>query len=67
MRNDATIVQKYGGACLATPAKIRAVAGKLPNLYRGGHQIVAIVSAMGKTTEELVQMAYQVSLQPNRR
>ncbi|SDT06607.1 aspartate kinase [Bradyrhizobium canariense] len=67
MRNHAITVQKYGGACLATPAKIRAVASDLANLYRRGHRIVVIVSAMGQTTDELVRMAYQASLQPSRR
>jgi aspartate kinase len=67
MRNDSTIVQKYGGACLATPERIRAVASSLANLYRRGHRIVVIVSAMGQTTDELIRMAYQVSRQPNRR
>ena len=67
MRNDATIVQKYGGACLATPEKIRAVASDIADLYRRGHRIVVIVSAMGQTTDELIRMAYQVSRQPNRR
>ena len=60
-------MQKYGGACLETPAKIRAVAGRLADLHRRGHRVVAIVSAMGKTTDELVKMAYQVSPHPNRR
>ena len=67
MRNNPIIVQKYGGACLETPAKIRAVAGSLADLHRLGHRVVAIVSAMGKTTDELVKMAYQVSPHPNRR
>src|SRR5213075_3140125 len=67
MRNNPIIVQKYGGACLETPAKIRAVAGNLADLHRRGHRVVAIVSAMGKTTDELVRMAYQVSPNPNRR
>src|SRR3954464_12232577 len=67
MRNNPIIVQKYGGACLETPAKIRAVAGNLADLHRRGHRVVAIVSAMGKTTDELVRMAYQVSAHPNRR
>ena len=61
------IVQKYGGACLETPAKIRAVASSLADLHSRGHRVVAIVSAMGKTTDELVKMAYQVSPHPNRR
>src|SRR3954465_4373867 len=61
------IVQKYGGACLETPEKIRAVAGALAQLHGRGYRIVAVVSAMGKTTDELVRMAYQVSPHPNRR
>jgi aspartate kinase len=60
MRNNPIIVQKYGGACLETPAKIRAVATSLADLHSRGHRVVAIVSAMGKTTDELVKMAYQV-------
>src|SRR5216684_9256659 len=67
MCNNPIIVQKYGGACLETPAKIRAVASSLADLHRRGHRVVAIVSAMGKTTDELVKMAYQVSPHPNRR
>jgi aspartate kinase len=67
MRNNPIIVQKYGGACLATPAKIRAVANRLAELRSRGYRVVAIVSAMGKATDELVKMAYQVSQHPNRR
>lgn len=67
MRNHPIIVQKYGGACLETPAKIRAVARSLADLHGRGHRVVAIVSAMGKTTDQLIQMAYQVSPSPNRR
>ena len=68
MRNNPIIVQKDGGACLqTTTAKIRAVASSLPDLHSRGHRVAAIVSAMGKTTDELVKMAYQVSPHPNRR
>ena len=67
MRNNPIIVQKYGGACLETPDKIRAVASSLANLHSRGHRVVAIVSAMGKTTDELVKMAYQASPHSNRR
>ena len=62
-----TIVQKYGGACLATPEKVRAVAQQLAQLHGAGNKLVVIVSAMGKTTDELVKLAYQVSPHPNRR
>jgi aspartate kinase len=61
------LVQKYGGACLETPAKLRAVASHLADLHGRGHRVVAIVSAMGKTTDELIKTAYQVSPHPNRR
>ncbi len=61
------IVQKYGGVCLETPEKIRAVARSLADLHGRGYRVVAIVSAMGKTTDQLIQMAYQVSPSPNRR
>src|SRR5450631_2645928 len=54
-----------GDACLETPA--HAVASSLADLHSRGHRVVAIVSAMGKTTDELVRMAYQVSPHPNRR
>jgi len=53
MRINPIIVQKYGGACLETPAKIRAVVSSLADLHSRGHRVVAIVSAMGKTTDEL--------------
>ncbi len=67
MPNHPIIVQKHGGACLETPAKIRAVASSLADLHRRGHRVVAIVSAMGKTTDDLIRIAYQVSPHPNRR
>jgi aspartate kinase len=67
MRHHPIIVQKYGGACLETPARIRAVASRLAELHGRGYRVVAIVSAMGKTTDQLIEMAYQVSPHPNRR
>ena len=67
MHNQPIIVQKYGGVCLETPEKIRAAARSLADLHGRGHRVVAIVSAMGKTTDQLIQMAYQVSPTPNRR
>jgi hypothetical protein len=39
MRNNPIIVQKYGGACLETPAKIRAVASGLADLHSRGHRV----------------------------
>ena len=67
MNSHPIIVQKYGGACLETPAKVRAVAAGLADLHGRGHRVVVVVSAMGKTTDQLIEMAYQVSPRPNRR
>lgn len=61
------VVQKYGGACLETPEKLRAVAAQVATLHRQGDKVVVIVSAMGKSTDHLIQLAYQVSPHPNRR
>src|ERR1700754_5168088 len=67
MSNNPIIVQKYSGACLETPEKVRAVAADLADLHGRGCRVVVVVSAMGKTTDQLIEMAYQVSPRPNRR
>jgi aspartate kinase len=61
------IVQKYGGATLADPQKIKQVASRIAELSRSGVKIVAAVSAMGKTTNQLIELANQVSSHPSRR
>lgn len=61
------IVQKYGGATLATPEHIRAAAERIVRLTQQGYQVVAIVSAMGQTTNELIALAHQVSARPSLR
>ena len=60
-------MQKYGGACLETPLKMRLVAEQIKALHTGGQRVVVIVSAIGKTTDELVRRAYEFSPNPNRR
>ena len=61
------IVQKYGGSSVATPEQIKAVAQRVVNSRREGHRVVVVVSAMGNTTNELLQLANQVSPNPQRR
>lgn len=61
------IVQKYGGATLADPAKIKAVSARIAELARGGTQLIVVVSAMGKTTNSLIELANQVSNRPHLR
>lgn len=58
------IVQKYGGATLADPEKIKAVAQRIFNLHQSGVRLVIIVSAMGQTTNQLIELAHQVSPRP---
>ena len=62
-----TVVLKYGGMCLETPERLRAAAAQLASLHARGLSVVVIVSAMGKSTDELVRLAYRVSPKPNRR
>lgn len=61
------IVQKFGGATLSTAEKIRQVASRIGAQVNAGNQIVAVVSAMGSTTNELISLAQQVSPNPTLR
>jgi aspartate kinase len=63
----AVIVQKFGGTSVGDADRIRAVADHIARTRRDGHQVVAVVSAMGKTTDELIHLANSVSsVQPPR-
>ncbi len=61
------IVQKYGGSSVADADKIKGVARRIIETKEGGHQVVVVVSAMGNTTDELIEMAYLVAGQPDAR
>lgn len=54
------IVQKFGGSSLKSMALIRAVAERIYHTVQAGNQVVVVVSAMGDTTDELVEKAQQV-------
>ena len=58
------IVCKFGGTSVASPERIRNVAKRLIARKQEGHQVVAVVSAMGKTTDELVGLAAAVNPNP---
>lgn len=62
-----TVVQKYGGSSVATVDKIKEIAKKLIKEKESGKRIVVVVSAMGKTTNGLIDMANQVSKSPSKR
>jgi len=55
------IVQKYGGTSVGSPERIRKVAGRILETQRDGHQVVAVVSAMGGVTNRLLELAWEVS------
>jgi aspartate kinase len=63
----ALVVQKYGGSSLADADKINNVAGRIARAKKDGNKVVAVVSAMGDTTDELIELAGQVSDSPDRR
>lgn len=61
------IVQKYGGSSVADAARIKNVARRIAAARERGNEVVAVVSAMGDTTDELIELARQVTDQPDRR
>lgn len=63
----ALIVQKYGGTSVATPERIKRVAERIVRTKQDGHQVVVVVSAMGDTTDNLIDLAQKISPQPDER
>ncbi len=60
----ATVVQKYGGSSVADTDRIKAVARRVAQAKRDGHDVVVVVSAMGKTTDRLLGQAYEIARIP---
>jgi aspartate kinase len=58
------IVQKYGGSSVATAERIKRVADRIVATRKAGDDVVVVVSAMGDTTDELLDLAHQVSPLP---
>jgi aspartate kinase len=58
------IVQKYGGSSVADADGIKRVAQRIVKTHKGGNQVVVAVSAMGDSTDELIELAGQVSPLP---
>ncbi len=61
------IVQKYGGTSVGDVGRIQAVAQRIHETALAGHSVIVVVSAMGKSTDVLVQLADQISSDPSRR
>ena len=55
------LVQKYGGTSVGDADRIRAVADHVARTRRAGNSVVVVVSAMGKTTDDLIRLAHEVS------
>jgi aspartate kinase len=63
----ALIIQKYGGSSVADAERIKSVARRIAASRDAGNQVVVVVSAMGDTTDELVNLAYQIDGSPSDR
>ncbi|MEA3442856.1 MAG: aspartate kinase [Chloroflexota bacterium] len=61
------MVQKYGGSSVADGDKIKNVARRIVKARSEGNQVVVVISAMGDTTNRLLELAYQISAQPKDR
>ncbi|MBU4215348.1 MAG: aspartate kinase, partial [Actinobacteria bacterium] len=57
----ALIVQKYGGSSVADAASIQRVAARVVESRRAGDDVCVVVSAMGDTTDELIDLAHQMT------
>jgi aspartate kinase len=62
-----TVVMKFGGTSVADAERLRAVAARLVAAREAGNRVVAVLSAMGDTTDELVRRAYEMSPRPTPR
>lgn len=60
----ALIVQKFGGSSVEDAAAVRRVAARISTYAKAGHEVVVVVSAMGDTTDELIDLATEVTAEP---
>ena len=61
------IVQKYGGTSVGSPEKIKAVAERVLNYNRNGHEMIIVLSAMSGETDRLISLANSMQEQPDSR
>jgi aspartate kinase len=67
MDSVSTMVMKFGGSSVADAERIRRCAQRAYDAHRAGHRVVVVVSAMGKTTDRLIELATEISPQPPKR
>ena len=63
----ALLVQKYGGSSVANPERIKRVASRVVAQKKGGEDVVVVVSALGDTTDELIELSRQITETPSER
>ncbi|HVR73201.1 MAG TPA: aspartate kinase, partial [Planctomycetota bacterium] len=64
---EPVLVQKYGGSSVATSEHIKSVARRVAAKRREGKAVVVVVSAMGKTTDSLINLSREITFHPERR
>jgi aspartate kinase len=63
----AIVVHKYGGTSVGSVERIHAIADRVLRAHQAGDQLLIVVSAMGETTDHLMELARQITQQPNQR
>ncbi|ABS59942.1 aspartate kinase [Fervidobacterium nodosum] len=61
------VVQKYGGSSVADTDRIKNVANRIAKKVQEGYKVVSVISAMGKTTDQLINLAKSLSQRPDER
>ncbi|MDD5561380.1 MAG: aspartate kinase [Candidatus Omnitrophica bacterium] len=61
------VVQKYGGSSVANAERIKKVAQRVVRYRKNGYELVVVVSALGDTTDELIQLAAEINTNPSER
>ena len=61
------IVQKFGGTSVADATRMKAAARRAVEAHTAGNKIVVVVSAQGKMTDELLELAYEINDEPSAR
>jgi aspartate kinase len=67
LAEPAVVVMKFGGTSVADPERLRSIARRLVERRKRGDRVVAVLSAMGSTTDDLLDLARQVSARPDAR
>src|SRR3989304_3395390 len=61
------IVQKFGGTSVANAERIKAAAKRIVETYKAGNKVIVVVSARGQTTDELIDLANELTDNPSTR